>query len=556
MPSRGNLVAQAAVERETTPLLGSQSNNDRLEPCDAASTVSSSSIPSQYSQPTASSSSVSASHALALSLDRQNVLVLCFALVVLIELCEYLQIAPMNQAMEEIICRQLHPGASHLASSSPSPPTSPIHSPSPGNGGGNPCKGPDVQGKLALLRGWQYAFDSVPGLLTAIPYGILSDRLGRRPVTFLCFLGLTISRAWMLLVMYFSDRIPLEWVWLSSAFRMIGGDQGVLSPMLFTMVADVTPTEQISIVFLRLGGANLAGEILASPLSAVLMRRSVWVPMLLGMGIAILAVGVTLVLPETLAAKRLMGIPELERGVAVEDEDEVGEGGNGGKHPSVAKTALKEAQRLGKDVVTFVLANSTIIFLLIPLIFTILGRFVQELTMQYATKRFNWSWSEAAFLLSIRSMWTLALLCVILPAAGSFCMTKFNMEVLTKDLLLCRVLGVFLLIGALLVAFSFTPAMLIMALSVFSIGSGFNFLARSLLNALVEEHFVGTLNAIIGLLEMAGTMGAGPLMAWLLKVGFQWGGAWIGLPYVFAAFLFTIAFAFVMAFRLPQRPML
>jgi MFS family permease len=83
------------------------------------------------------------------------------------------------------------------------------------------CKGPDVQGYLAMLRGWQATFESVPGMLTAVPYGVLSDRWGRRGVLGLSLGGISLGVVWTFGVCksFFSlDLAMIEVVEVSGVF--------------------------------------------------------------------------------------------------------------------------------------------------------------------------------------------------------------------------------------------------------------------------------------------------------------------------------------------------
>lgn len=154
------------------------------------------------------------------ALLRPRVLLLCFVVIFLLELAVGTVAAPTNAIMESIICRQMHPDV--FLTPSPVDPTNPnatipIQLPD-GDGGvvtivargvlrhfagglvlaDDPvCKGADVQGYLVMLRGWQNMLDCVPGIIGTVPFGVLSDRWGRRPVMGLSLLGIVASVVWM-----------------------------------------------------------------------------------------------------------------------------------------------------------------------------------------------------------------------------------------------------------------------------------------------------------------------------------------------------------------------
>lgn len=62
------------------------------------------------------------------------------------------------------------------------------------------CKLNSMQDTVAVLFGWQWVWDAVPGIALAIPYGNASDRWGRKPVLWLCLIGFVLNLAWMLFV--------------------------------------------------------------------------------------------------------------------------------------------------------------------------------------------------------------------------------------------------------------------------------------------------------------------------------------------------------------------
>jgi len=62
------------------------------------------------------------------------------------------------------------------------------------------CKIDEVQQKLAMIFGWQDTFDAIPGILLAIPFGTLADRVGRKWIFAASLLGCWLSSAWILLI--------------------------------------------------------------------------------------------------------------------------------------------------------------------------------------------------------------------------------------------------------------------------------------------------------------------------------------------------------------------
>ena len=87
------------------------------------------------------------------NLYKQNVIVLCLALALLASLGSGLLQPPTNALLEDIICRQHYPDAvggflSH----------------------DKLCRNPDVQGRLASIRGWASTFDAIPGSSHADPF--------------------------------------------------------------------------------------------------------------------------------------------------------------------------------------------------------------------------------------------------------------------------------------------------------------------------------------------------------------------------------------------------
>lgn len=82
---------------------------------------------------------------------------------------------------------------------------------------------------------------TIPGILVALPYGMLADRRGRKPVLGLCILGMILSQLIWIAIAWNHTRWDLRTVWLSSLPLLIGGGETVGEAMVFAIVADVAP---------------------------------------------------------------------------------------------------------------------------------------------------------------------------------------------------------------------------------------------------------------------------------------------------------------------------
>ena len=62
------------------------------------------------------------------------------------------------------------------------------------------CKVDEVQQKMAMIFGWQDMFDALPGLLLAVPFGTLADKIGRKWIFTASLMGLQLNSAWILFI--------------------------------------------------------------------------------------------------------------------------------------------------------------------------------------------------------------------------------------------------------------------------------------------------------------------------------------------------------------------
>lgn len=301
---------------------------------------------------------------------------------------------------------------------------------------------------------------------------------------------------------------------------------------------------------------QLVAMVVGAPLTGMLMRQSVWLPIGVSVIMILLGILISLIMPETLGLnthdQRLPALVDDNQTTDVHGESSETQDT---KQSTRMRLLWHKVKADCREMFTFVLGNLRVTFLLLSIVFAVLGKFVEEMLLQYCSKRYNWSYDEASTLLAIRPASSLVLLIVVLPGISWLCINTLKMVPVAKDLWIARVSGVFLAVGALMVATAVNGYLLMVSLVVMAMGSGLLSVVRSLANALVEEHHVGIVNSLIGFMEMVGLMIAGPVLSQSLRLGFELGGPWVGLPFLCASFLCAVSTAIVWSFRIPHRHM-
>ncbi|KAJ5272464.1 Major facilitator superfamily domain general substrate transporter [Penicillium angulare] len=158
---------------------------------------------------------------------------------------------------------------------------------------------------------------------------------------------------------------------------------------------------------------------------------------------------------------------------------------------------------------------------------------------QYISKRFGWSLAKAGYLITLRGAINLIVLLLLLPLLSKI-LLRYRSPA-AKDLILASVSIIFIAAGALLMA---APQIgtLIVGLAVHSLGSGLSPILRSLATSYVAKEDMTKLNTILGMVEMSGTLFAGPVLAWSFDAGMKLGGILMGLPYFGLAGSFMLCF--------------
>ncbi|KAH8706205.1 major facilitator superfamily domain-containing protein [Ilyonectria robusta] len=441
---------------------------------------------------------------------KEYVVAVAFTLVILVDFAGVLTETPQTNILEGIICRRYynsHPTEASLD-----------------------CTAGPIQAELATITQLLNTFNLIPGLLVSIPYGVLADTYGRRAILALSMMALITQDILAKIILWRSDIFAPRLIWLTSITRFAGGGEIVASSMIFLMIADVVPAHERANTFFLFSACILVGDVVATPLGALLMSKNPWIPYILSTVLATVVGGIALLLlPETL--NKADSSEGVQRPPSVTGNEQRAS-------PRTADSKTLGSKRLQALLSRLrPLAKANIIAIMLAFFVASLGRQSTGFLVQYIRQRFNWSYAKASFVVALRGSVNLILL-LFLPAVNVL-LAKRGLSISARDLVISRASVWLLTIGSLVI--SMAPIVELVALGVvlFALGSGFSPAARSLATAFVHADQTGTLYSAMGLMQSVGGLVAGPLLAtsfgWALKQGREW----TGIPFLLVAGLFA-----------------
>ncbi|KAH8682567.1 major facilitator superfamily domain-containing protein [Xylariales sp. PMI_506] len=482
------------------------------------------------------------------AVSRRTVAIICLALFLVVEFAATVLAISLSQVEEAVICRQFYPDVDDVAADPR-------------------CKDHDVQSELSTIQGWAFTFGIIPGIVTAIPYGIAADKYGRRAILSLSLLGTFLAELVGVTICRFPEIFPIRLVWLATLLLMIGGGPFVFNAIIFTIASDVSTAAQRSVVFFYVAAIAITGKLISGPLAYMAIEYDPWFAIDIGLFFLFTSVLVALACPETHPGKMAQPEDSNNRSDNVDNNNDQDEaiGVQGNDDGSIASSnSLKDVPLWRRIAIVLELDQIPILFryffvenkrlglLLVSLIFTTFGNYASILLLQYTTKRFGWTWAQAGLLSSVTAFVNLVLLAVVLPVVSQLLITRFSPVV--KDALLARAGMVVLLTGTFGIGFSNTSPLLITSLMIQSLGYGYDSSLRSLLVVLAGENNIAMLFTAMSVVQNIGLLVAGPLLAWVFRVGLRWGGAWTGLPYFATGCLLSCAACIIFGVRLVNVP--
>ncbi|KAJ3494687.1 hypothetical protein NLG97_g3923 [Lecanicillium saksenae] len=382
------------------------------------------------------------------------------------------------------------------------------------------CKSEGIQADLAWIIGLESTISVIPGLIMSIPYGIIADKYGPNIVLGLIWVGQFFSEGGHLLVCLNPQLFNVRWIWASSLMTVIGGGGASWAAMRFLIGASLVSEKNRITLFFYLQAYGTCMAFLTGPVGYFLVSRGgpVWAQVA---GVAIIA---SMIIPGFALPRKLSNTP------LVAEESE---------HLSIKARVTDLVNTTTSTLRLIFVHNLRLTLLLIGVMFTTLGAYEVTFRLQYATKRFGWTWAKANLLSSVVAISNLTVLSIVLPAA-SYLMLKYKFSTLKKDLWLARGSGCIQVIGSFLTALAPSGPTFVASVALYECNKGYMPSVVSLIASVAKLAGVEqqtTIYACVSTMVAFGAMLSGPVMASAFRIGLRWGESWYGLPFVAAGVL-------------------
>ncbi|KAF3771127.1 hypothetical protein M406DRAFT_105645 [Cryphonectria parasitica EP155] len=416
------------------------------------------------------------------------------------------------------------------------------------------CKSPDVQYQLARLRSWKAFFDGVAILLTAVPMGLLADRIGRKRVIVTSILGPLMSLCWVVTVcMGGYGNGDMRLIWASSIFLLMGNLSSA-NATIYAMAADSCPPSQRSRYFYYLYSTFLVCELFAPALASVTIERHLIIPFGVGFACLLLCFPILYIMPETHRVIRNLG--GVRRRPSKEAHDETSPLLTSSS-PSINRTRTtttttslppSSQRQPGKAGLMSVLCRRNILLSLFVLFIGALRQGTVSMLLQYAAVRFGWPTSQTAMLVSAIAASNIVLFLVVLPQTVAFLTSRWHIVPQIIDYNVVSASLAVLTVGAVLMGLASSMTGLFLSVLFFAAGYGTRVAVLSLITAWTDEDTRASTFGFAQIVEGIGRMCGDPILLRVFAASMGVSGVLRGLPFFFAAAGFgtaAIAWRFV-----------
>ncbi|KAF2094187.1 MFS general substrate transporter [Rhizodiscina lignyota] len=413
------------------------------------------------------------------------------------------------------------------------------------------CKLNSVQQQLAWLQGSIETLHVLCDILVTLPLALLSDRRGRRPVLLLSTISMFLMWTAIALVGFFRDVFPVSVMLAATLFTLIGGGDCVFISTATATATDLAADEVTrATLFAYTGSVQYVSTLVAPALAAYTMTLNLWLPFVIGLGLLLLAMPLTLLLPgreyssEESSTHTSRNVDE--QSALLADPSYLEEEFSPENPSPTAKEDNRIRPAFFEEIFKHLSSLCTSIFerrkfqLLMGIFFLAsLASSNTPILVLYISKRYGWTFAQAGYLLSAKAAVNVILLTVIIPGFVNLASRKFHLSTRSINVGAAEICIVISIAGVLCIAGAINMATLITGLVIYALGSALPIFTNLLVKdpQMITIHSTGSAQdySLAVLSRTFGMLLGVPAMTAIWTKAISVGGAALGLPYFASA---------------------
>lgn len=220
---------------------------------------------------------------------------------------------------------------------------------------------------------------------------------------------------------------------------------------------------------------------------------------------------------------------------------------NGYATTYIHKKSVKEEVLISlKSLTSLVLHNHAVQMCLAVNFLNHIAFNARYLLRPWVSKRYNWSLADTGYILSLEATLSVGILFLLqyFDPASSNPVDKRKREISVAKLsMLCGI------IGSLILCFASMRILFFVAYIVISGNVGFLDAIRGYFRAQIRMEDLGKLYSMVMMVSTLATILSAPVWSAIYALGYDWGGLWVGLPFLVSSGVMALILLLVMKLR-------
>ncbi|KAI1544026.1 major facilitator superfamily transporter, partial [Pyrenophora tritici-repentis] len=340
--------------------------------------------------------------------------------------------------------------------------------------------------------------------------------------------------AWAVVVGRYSHILPTKAI-IAGPFLNVLGGECVFQSTIFTLTSALTSEYvQRASYFSYISSTSYVVSFMGPTLASFTMSTNLWLPFWLNMLLLTCAIPTILLLPVTKRTPNILSTPHgsISNAHTEEESGPLLETTNPSPdryttafetHTSIVQSITQSVRKLWR----LVIGRRKFQVLLCSFFLTALASSDTKLLVQYISKRYEWTFAEAGYMLSAKALVNFTLLAIIIPRIIH---TSMSTKTVHGSEVRLNILGA-------------EFWMMLTALIIYALGSALPVFTMSLVKSplIALAHSDIQDFSIVMLTKTLGSLVGAPLMAVLWVQAIKIGGLGLGLPYFVSACIYLMA---------------